>query len=57
MDDDAESEYVVGPETRRLASGAFVSYYVMRVPESGAYPSGWRYKLHLGDEDGTTVLR
>lgn len=55
--DGSEVEYVVGPETRKLTAGAFVSYYAMRVPNSEAYPSGWRYKLHLGNEDGVTVLR
>lgn len=50
-------EYVVGPETRQLPSGAVVAYKVIRVPDSEAYPSGWKYSLHLHDADGNTVLR
>lgn len=54
-DDDVEN--VLGPETRRTESGAIVSYRIMRVPASDAYPSGWRYSLHLGDGDGNTIVR
>lgn len=57
MAGDDDVEYVLGPETHRTESGAIVSYRIMRVPASDAYPSGWNYSLHLGDGDGNTVVR
>lgn len=55
---EGEAIAVIGPERRRLpASGGLVEYVVLRLPDTEQYPSGWKYRLYLGDADGNTVVR
>lgn len=48
---------VVEDTERRFADGTVLRVRVLSVPESEKFPDGIKYRLHLGTEDGETLIR